>query len=34
MAGHGAALALAQRKGQGLVFGSDTLRVMTLFQNY
>jgi len=29
MAGHGAALALAQRKGQGLVFGSDTLRAMT-----
>lgn len=33
MVGHGAALALAQRKGRELVFGSDTLRVMTLFQN-
>lgn len=33
MAGHGAALALAQLEGQGLVLGSDTLRVMTLFQS-
>lgn len=34
MAGHEAALALAQLERQGLVFGSDTLRVMTLFQSY
>lgn len=34
MAGHGSALALAQLERQGLVLGSDTLRVMTLFQSY
>lgn len=33
MAGHGSALASAQRKGQGLVFGSDSLHAMTLFQS-
>lgn len=29
MAGHGAALALAQLEGQGLVLGSDSMRAMT-----